>query len=77
MVVERVSLESASPHTLYACAQAHRCEFATSIFQGRAVVDLGCGSGNGARTLRSLCSPVLGVDENAAEVDLANAIVAV
>ena len=75
MAVERLSFESASPHTLFACAQAHRYELAASVFRGQAVVDLGSSFGNGSRVLSSLCHPVLGVSEDAAETDLASATV--
>ena len=74
-VEERLSLEAISAHTLIACEHLHRYEFAAKLCAGLRVVDVGCGTGYGSRILRETASAVLGVDNDAATIDTAQAAI--
>jgi SAM-dependent methyltransferase len=74
-VVERLTLEAASEHTLIATEHRHRYELAAELCAGLRVLDLCCGSGYGCRILRETAAAVTGVDVDAATIDLAGATV--
>ena len=70
-VVERLTLEAAAADTMLACEHRHRYEFAAPFGAGERVLDLCCGSGYGTAILAERAREVLGVDNDAATVDLA------
>jgi SAM-dependent methyltransferase len=74
-VKERLSLEAVSADTLIACEHVHRYRLAASLCAGLRVVDLACGSGYGSEILRENAVAVIGVDNDAATVDMARATV--
>ena len=74
-VVERLSLEAISADTLIACEHVHRYRFAAALCGGLRVVDLACGSGYGSAILRATAASVVGVDNDAATVDMARVTV--
>jgi SAM-dependent methyltransferase len=74
-VVERLSLEAVSEHTLIACEHIHRYEIAAELTAGLRVLDLCCGSGYGTAILAERAGIVHGVDIDVATVDLAAATV--
>jgi SAM-dependent methyltransferase len=74
-VQERLSLSATSGDTLIAAAHVHRYRLAARICTGLRVIDLACGSGYGSAILRESSSAVLGVDNDAETVDLAQATV--
>ena len=74
-VEERLSLEAISANTLIACEHVHRYRVAASLCAGLRVVDLACGSGYGSAILREKARSVVGVDNDAATVDMARATV--
>jgi 2-polyprenyl-3-methyl-5-hydroxy-6-metoxy-1,4-benzoquinol methylase len=74
-VVERLSLEAVSANTLIACEHLHRYRVAASLCAGLRVVDLACGSGYGSAILRASATSVVGVDNDAATVDMARATI--
>ncbi len=74
-VQERLSLEAVSANTLIACEHVHRYKLAASLCAGLRVVDLACGSGYGSAILRETAQSVLGVDNDAATIDMARATV--
>ena len=74
-VVERLTLEAAGSHELIACEHRHRYEFAASLCEGRSVLDLCCGSGYGSEILSATAAEVVGVDNDVATVDMAQATV--
>jgi SAM-dependent methyltransferase len=74
-VVERLSLEAASGHTLPAIEHRRRYELASELCAGLRVMDLCCGSGYGCRILRQRAAAVTGVDVDVATIDLASATV--
>ena len=74
-VEERLSLEAVSADTLIACEHVHRYRIAAALCAGLRVVDLACGSGYGSVILRETASSVLGVDNDAATVDMARVTV--
>ena len=74
-VVERLSLEAVSEHTLIACEHLHRYEIAAELTAGSRVLDLCCGSGYGTAILAERAGIVHGVDIDAATIDRAAATV--
>lgn len=74
-VQERLTLEAASANTLIACEHVHRYQVAASLCAGLRVVDLACGSGYGSVILGEAATSVLGVDNDAATIDMARATV--
>ena len=74
-VVERLTLEAAQADTLLACEHRQRYEFAAPLCGGRRVLDLCCGSGYGSRILASHAQDVVGVDNDAATIEMAQATV--
>jgi SAM-dependent methyltransferase len=74
-VEERLGLEAVTADTLIAVEHLHRYEFAAELCAGLRVVDLACGSGYGSEVLRRTAASVLGVDNDAATVDMARATV--
>jgi 2-polyprenyl-3-methyl-5-hydroxy-6-metoxy-1,4-benzoquinol methylase len=74
-VVERLTLEAAGSHELIACEHRHRYEFAARLCGGLRVLDLCCGSGYGSEILAREAAEVVGVDNDAATVDLAQSTV--
>ncbi|HEX2392258.1 MAG TPA: class I SAM-dependent methyltransferase [Solirubrobacterales bacterium] len=74
-VVERLSLESVSEHTLIACEHLHRYEIAAELASGLRVLDLCCGTGYGTAILAQRAASVHGVDLDVATVDIAAATV--
>jgi 2-polyprenyl-3-methyl-5-hydroxy-6-metoxy-1,4-benzoquinol methylase len=74
-VQERLTLEAISANTLIACEHVHRYRVAASLCAGLRVVDLACGSGYGSAILRERAASVVGVDNDAATVDMARATV--
>jgi SAM-dependent methyltransferase len=74
-VVERLSLEAVSAHTLIACEHVHRYRVAAALCAGLRVVDLACGSGYGSAILRETAASVVGVDNDAATIDMARATI--
>lgn len=74
-VVERLTLQSASEHTLLASEHRHRYELARGAVAGLRVLDLCCGTGYGSEILAETAASVVGVDNDAATVDVAQATV--
>lgn len=74
-VVERLSLDAVSEHTLIACEHLHRYEIAAELTAGLRVLDLCCGSGYGTAILAERAGIVHGVDVDMATVDIATATV--
>jgi 2-polyprenyl-3-methyl-5-hydroxy-6-metoxy-1,4-benzoquinol methylase len=74
-VQERLSLEAISANTLIACEHVHRYGVAASLCAGLRVLDLACGSGYGSAILRETATSVVGVDNDAATIDMARATV--
>jgi len=70
-VRERLSLEAVGAEPLIASEHVHRYGLAARLCDGLRVVDLACGSGYGAAILRETATAVLGVDRDAAVVDMA------
>ena len=74
-VQERLSLEAVSANTLIACEHVHRYRVAAALCSGLRVVDLACGSGYGSALLRETAASVVGVDNDAATIDMARVTV--
>ena len=74
-VQERLSLEAVSANTLIVCEHVHRYRIAGALCDGLRVVDLACGSGYGSAILRETARSVVGVDNDAATIDMARATV--
>lgn len=74
-VVERLTLEAASAHSLIAVEHIHRYELAAELCAGLRVADVGCGSGYGSQILRAACPSVTGIDNDAATIRSADATV--
>ena len=72
-VVERLSFEMVSSHALIASEHLHRYELAARVCAGKTVVDLACGVGYGSEVLARAATSVLGVDNDAATIDSAQA----
>lgn len=72
-VVERLTLEAAEADTVLACEHTHRYEFAAGLCAARRVLDLCCGSGYGSAILATHARRVVGVDNDAATIDTAQA----
>ncbi len=70
-VVERLTLEAAAADTMLACEHRHRYQFAAPFGAAERVLDLCCGSGYGTAILAEQAREVLGVDNDAATVELA------
>jgi SAM-dependent methyltransferase len=74
-VQERLSLSATSANSLIAAEHIHRYRLAARLCEGLRVVDLACGSGYGSAILRETASAVLGVDNDAGTIDMAQATV--
>jgi SAM-dependent methyltransferase len=74
-VQERLSLEAISADTLIASEHVHRYKLAAALCAGLRVVDLACGSGYGSAILRQTAQSVVGVDNDAATIDMARATI--
>lgn len=74
-VIERLTLELASEHTLLACEHRHRYELARELCRGMRVLDLCCGSGYGSRLMAATATTVVGVDNDDATVKAARATI--
>jgi SAM-dependent methyltransferase len=74
-VQERLSLSATNANTLIAAEHVHRYRRAARLLAGLRVIDLACGSGYGSAILRETASAVLGIDNDAATVDMAQATV--
>lgn len=74
-VQERLSLSATSADTLIAAAHVHRYRLAARLCEGLRVIDLACGTGYGSVILRDTARSVLGVDNDAETVDMAQATV--
>lgn len=74
-VQERLSLDAISADTFIAAEHVHRYRLAARICGGLRVIDLACGSGYGSAILRETASAVLGVDNDAATIDVARSTV--
>jgi SAM-dependent methyltransferase len=74
-VQERLSLSAVSTDTLIAASHVHRYKMAAHLCSGLRVIDLACGSGYGTAILRETATQVLGVDNDAETVDMAQATV--
>jgi SAM-dependent methyltransferase len=74
-VQERLSLDDISAETLIATEHLQRYRLAARICGGLRVIDLACGSGYGSAVLRETASAVLGVDNDAAAIDVARTTV--
>jgi 2-polyprenyl-3-methyl-5-hydroxy-6-metoxy-1,4-benzoquinol methylase len=74
-VVERLTLEASQGETMLACEHRHRYELARGLCADLRVLDLCCGSGYGSAILAAKARAVLGVDNDAATVELAQATV--
>lgn len=72
-VVERLTLEAAAARSLLALEHVHRYEVAAGLCTGGRVVDLCCGTGYGSEILATSAVEVLGVDNDVAAVDSAQA----
>ena len=72
-VVERLTLEAAQADTMLACEHRHRYEFAGALCADQRVLDLCCGSGYGTQILAASALEVVGVDNDAATVETAQA----
>ncbi len=75
-VVERLTLEAAQADTMLACEHRQRYEFAGRLCGGARVLDLCCGSGYGSQILAAHAAEVVGVDHDAATIELAQATIA-
>ncbi|HWE34197.1 MAG TPA: methyltransferase domain-containing protein [Solirubrobacteraceae bacterium] len=71
-IVERLTLEAAAADTMLACEHRQRYEFAAPLCAGKRVLDLCCGTGYGTAILAAQASEVVGVDNDAATVELAS-----
>jgi len=74
-VVERLTLEAAQADTMLANEHRHRYEFASRLCSDLRVLDLCCGSGYGSAIVAAHAREVVGVDNDAATVELAQATV--
>jgi 2-polyprenyl-3-methyl-5-hydroxy-6-metoxy-1,4-benzoquinol methylase len=74
-IIERLTLEAAEADTVMACEHRHRYELAAGPCAGERVLDLCCGSGYGSAILAAHARQVVGVDNDAATVDIAQATV--
>jgi 2-polyprenyl-3-methyl-5-hydroxy-6-metoxy-1,4-benzoquinol methylase len=74
-VVERLTLEAAAAGTVLACEHRQRYEFAARLCGGARVLDLCCGSGYGSAVLASSAQQVVGVDNDAATIEMAQATI--
>jgi 2-polyprenyl-3-methyl-5-hydroxy-6-metoxy-1,4-benzoquinol methylase len=74
-VVERLTPEAAATHPLMALEHVHRYSLAADLCAGLRVVDLCCGTGYGSRVLAEGSPVVLGVDNDVAAIDAAQAAV--
>jgi SAM-dependent methyltransferase len=74
-VQERLSLSATSADTLIAAAHVHRYRLAARICSGLRVIDLACGSGYGSAILSETAVAVVGIDNDAETVDMAQATV--
>jgi SAM-dependent methyltransferase len=74
-VQERLSLSATNANTLIAAEHVHRYRLAARLCAGMRVIDLACGSGYGSAILRETASAVLGIDNDAATIDMAQATV--
>jgi 2-polyprenyl-3-methyl-5-hydroxy-6-metoxy-1,4-benzoquinol methylase len=74
-VVERLTLEAADADTVLTCEHRHRYEFAAGLCAGRRVLDLCCGSGYGTAILAAPARQVVGVDNDSATIDAAQATI--
>jgi 2-polyprenyl-3-methyl-5-hydroxy-6-metoxy-1,4-benzoquinol methylase len=72
-IVERLTLEAAAADTMIACEHRQRYEFAAPLCAGKRVLDLCCGTGYGTAILAAEATEVVGVDNDAATVELAAA----
>ncbi|MDQ2911482.1 MAG: class I SAM-dependent methyltransferase [Actinomycetota bacterium] len=72
-VVERLTLEAVAAHSLIAIEHVQRYHLAAELCAGLRVVDLCCGTGYGSRILRERSPDVLGVDNDVAAIDTAQA----
>jgi 2-polyprenyl-3-methyl-5-hydroxy-6-metoxy-1,4-benzoquinol methylase len=72
-VVERLTLEAAQADTMLASEHRQRYEFAATLAGAQRVLDLCCGSGYGSRILSASAGAVVGVDNDAATVETAQA----
>jgi len=73
--VERLTLEAVSAHSLIAVEHLHRYELAAELCAGSRVIDVGCGTGYGAGILSKSCPFVVGIDNDVATIDTAQATV--
>jgi 2-polyprenyl-3-methyl-5-hydroxy-6-metoxy-1,4-benzoquinol methylase len=74
-VSERLTLEAAAANSLEAVDHIHRYRFAAELCAGGRVIDVCCGSGYGAGILREVCPVVVGIDNDVATIDMAQATV--
>jgi SAM-dependent methyltransferase len=74
-VQERLSLSATSANTLIAAAHVHRYRLAARMCGGLRVIDLACGTGYGSAILSHSAREVLGVDNDAETIDMAQATV--
>jgi 2-polyprenyl-3-methyl-5-hydroxy-6-metoxy-1,4-benzoquinol methylase len=74
-VIERLTLEAAQADTMLACEHRHRYAFAAPLCDGRSVLDLCCGSGYGSAILSEQARLVVGIDNDAATIETAQATV--
>src|ERR1039458_4366212 len=74
-VVERLTLEAAQADTMLAREHRQRYEFAAGLCANLRVLDLCCGSGYGSAILAEHAREVLGVDNDAATIETAQATV--
>jgi SAM-dependent methyltransferase len=74
-VQERLSLSATSADTLIAAEHVHRYRLAARVCEGLRVVDLACGSGYGSAILSETARTVIGVDNDSATVDMAQATI--
>ncbi|MFZ0384587.1 MAG: class I SAM-dependent methyltransferase, partial [Solirubrobacteraceae bacterium] len=74
-IVERLTLEAAQADTMLAEEHRHRYQFAARLCTGRRVLDLCCGSGYGTAILAGAARELVGVDNDAATVELARATI--
>jgi SAM-dependent methyltransferase len=70
-----VRLEAVSAEALIASEHVHRYRLAASLCEGMRVVDLACASGYGSAILRETAPVVLGIDNDAATIDMADVVV--
>jgi SAM-dependent methyltransferase len=76
-VVERLTLEAAQAHSLIAVEHVHRYDLAAELCRGLRVADVCCGSGYGSQILAEKSPEVLGIDNDVATIDTAQARIAV